>query len=271
MKLCFNTIACRNSVAPLPSIVDRLAALGSYSAVELWLPDPSSLSRDDEEALLDSCRRNGLDLPVVSGLLGQLRMDMGGMNEQLDLCHRLSELAERLGARYLRCFPGMVGQVTSRDIRDAEYYVHVVDACRRFCRIIEPRGQSLLYETHCDTYVDTAGGALRFIRDVGASNHGLILQLGVVPLWSGMNAVDFYRSLAPHVRHMHLHPYPWMEHGDNLRHYAMLLPVLDAERADFYVSVENCDGHVPPLEAAEYGAELIRRFVSGEKVEPPGS
>ncbi len=268
MKLCFNTIACRNEEERLLEIIAEIAGLDKYKAIELWIPDITKTDHEKARHLAALCAEKELDLPIVSSVLGVLRLEMDDLEEQLKLCQKLATLAEWLGARLVRAFPGFVGEITSRD-PDPEYYKWVVDAFRQYCRILADSGLTLVSETHCDTFVDTAEGALKFVEDVGEPNHGFILQLGIVPRWSGMDALQFYRALQDKVLHMHLHPYPWQEHEDNISHYAQLLPVLEKEKVDFYVSVENCKALVPPLEAARWSAEIIRRFVAGEKVSAP--
>jgi len=268
MKLCFNTIACRNEQDRLLEIIAEVAALDEYKAVELWLPDIAGMDREKARELAALCTEKKLDLPIVTSVLGVLRLEMDDLDEQLELCRKLATLAGWLGARLVRAFPGFVGEISSRN-PDPEYYRWVVDAFRQYCRILADSGLTLVSETHCDTFVDTADGALKFVEDVGEPNHGFILQLGVVPRWSGMDALQFYRALQDKVLHMHIHPYPWREHEDNLVHYSRLLPVLEKEKVDFYVSIENCEASVPPLEAARWGAELVRRSVSGEKLSAP--
>ena len=268
MKLCFNTIACRNMQEPLVKSLEPIAELGSYQAVELWIPDVSTMNRAQAQELASFCLEKNLDLPIVTGMLGVLRLEMDDLKEQLELCRKLSKLAEWLGARLLRAFPGYVGEITSRN-PDPEYYSYVVGAFKEFCRILADSGLSLASETHRDTFVDTVSGALKFLEDVGETNHGFILQLGIVPRWSGMDGVEFYRALSKNVLHMHLHPYPWQEHEDNLPNYSKLLPILEREDPGFYISVENCEALVPPVEAARQGAELISKLVAGEKVPLP--
>ena len=268
MKLCFNTIACRNEEDRLLEIIAEIAGLGEYQAVELWLPDIDRMDREKARDLAALCSEKGLDLPIVTSVLGVLRLEMDDLDQQLTLCRKLATLAEWLGARLVRAFPGFVGEISSRN-PDPEYYKWVVDAFRQYCRILADSGLTMVSETHSHTFVDTAKGALKFVDDIGEPNHGFILQLGVVPRWSEMDALQFYRTLQDKVLHMHLHPYPWKEHEDNLTHYAQLLPILEKEKADFYVSIENCDALVPPLEAARWGAELVRRFVAGERVSAP--
>ncbi|HUU26584.1 MAG TPA: sugar phosphate isomerase/epimerase [archaeon] len=270
MKLCFNTIACRNAKEPLTEIIGQISGIGSYSAVELWIPNIDVMDERKARELASFCADRGLDLPIVTGLLGVLNLQMTNLDEQLELCRKLSRLAGWLGARLVRSFVGWVGEVSSRN-PDPEYYSFLVGAYKNYCKILADSGLTVVHETHQDTYVDTAKGALKFLNDVGEPNQGFILQLGIVPRWSGMDGVEFYRALEKHVKHMHFHPYPWREHEDNLPNYLKLLPVLEQENPDFYISVENCEGEPAPLEAARHAAELIRKLSAGEKVEPPDS
>ena len=262
MKLCFNTIACRNSGKPLLEDLSEIAGTGYYRAVELWMPGVGVPDGSLVEAVQGFCLKAGWDFPVVSTYLGLMSLAMDDRERHCELCEGVAQLARRDSFRYVRAFPGMVGQVSSRR-PDPFYYEYLVESFRKFCRILGKAGLTLLSETHRDTMADTAAGARRFIRDVGEDNHGLILQLGIVPRWSSMDAVGFYRSLAPYIKHMHLHPYPVLEHEDNPEHYGKLLPLLGREKPPFYISIENCDGHVPPLETARCGAELIRKTVGG--------
>jgi sugar phosphate isomerase/epimerase len=268
MKLCFNTIACRNAKEPLVEILGQVVELGTYRAVELWMPDISPMDRQKARDLASFCKEKGLDLPIVSSLLGVVNLQMTNLKEQLELCRKLSSLANWLGSKLVRAFPGWVGEVSSRN-PDPEYYSFLVRAFKEYCKILAGDNLTIAMETHRDTMVDTAEGALKFMADIGEPNQGFIFQLGIVPRWSGMDGLQFYRALQKHVVHMHLHPYPWQEHEDNLPNYALLLPVLKKENPGFYISVENCEGLVHPVEAARYGAELIRTLADGGKVEPP--
>jgi sugar phosphate isomerase/epimerase len=270
LRLCFNTIGCRNDSRPLVEIVRGIGKAGGYEGIEVWTKDPSSWREEEATELAETCRSLGMQVPVLTCPLGELNGDMDDVEHQYELCKEAAELASALGAKMVRAFPGLVGEVTSRAPRP-DYYQWVVAAFRRFCRLLEEYELELVSEVHWGTFADTADGAEKFLGDVSRDNHGLILQLGVVPRWSGLGPVEFYRRLAGHIRHMHLHPYPWQEHEDNMAGYARLLPVLERERPELFVSVENCAALVDPLEAAAWGRELVERAVRGEVVTlPPG-
>ena len=60
MKLCFNTIACRNEEDRLLEIIAELAALDEYKAVELWLPDIAGMDREKARDLTALCTEKGI-------------------------------------------------------------------------------------------------------------------------------------------------------------------------------------------------------------------
>ena len=99
MKLCFNTIACRNEEDRLLEIIAELAGLGEYQAVELWMPDIDKMDREKARDLAALCAERQLDLPIVTSVLGVLRLEMDDLDQQLKLCRKLATLAEWLGAR----------------------------------------------------------------------------------------------------------------------------------------------------------------------------
>ena len=260
MKLCFNSIAYKKTEATAETILREIAELGDYQAVELLQLHFENLSRAEAKDLAGLAGELGLELPILSGYLGVLPLDMKGLADNLKLCRKLTSVADWMGVGMQRAFAGYLCEVTSLD-PDPDYYKHVVQGFREICRVLQDSGQALATEVHRGTFTDTADGALKFLEDVGAENHYLLFQLGEVPSNSGMDGVKLYRALEKDVVHMHMHPYPWLEHRDNPDNLAGLLPVIDEEEPDFYVSIENCEADQPPLKAARDGAALVKKIL----------
>jgi len=263
MKLCFNSIAYKKTETDAGTILRQIAELGEFQAVELLQPHFENFSREQARETADLAAGLSLKLPIISGYLGVLRLEMDDFEEHLELCRKLTGIAGWLGVKMHRAFAGFVGEVTSLD-PDPEYYKYVIRGFKEICRILAESGQVLATEVHRGCFTDTARGALKFLEDVGAENHKLLLQLGVVPRQSGMDGIGLYRALADHIVHMHVHPYPHEEHEDNPGNLAGLLPVLEKENPPFFVSIENCEAHVPPLQAARDGAEMVKRILGEE-------
>jgi len=266
MKLCFNSIAYKKTGTDTETILRQTAGLGEFQALEILQPHYEHLSREQAEDLAALAAELGLELPIVSGYLGVLRQEMDDFGEHLELCRRLSRSAGWLGVKMHRAFAGFVGEVSSLD-PDPEYYKYVIRGFKEICRILADSGQVLATEVHRGCFTDTAAGSLKFLEDVGAENHKLLLQLGVVPRQSGTDGIGLYRALQSHVVHMHINPYPGEEHEDNPKNMAGLLPLLEKENAPFYVSIENCEAHVPPLQAARDGAALVKRILGEDEAE----
>ena len=260
MKLCFNSIAYKKTDTDTENILRQRAGLGDFQAVELLQPHFENLSREEAGETGALASELGLELPIVSGYLGVLRLEMDDFETHMKLCRKLAPIAGWLGVKMHRAFAGFVGEVSSLD-PDPEYYKYVIRGFQEICRILAESDQVLATEVHQGCFTDTATGALKFLEDVGAENHKLLLQLGVVPRKSGTDGIGLYRALADHVVHMHINPYPHEEHEDNPGNLAGLLPVLEKEDPGFFVSIENCEAHVPPLQAARDGAELVRKIL----------
>ena len=269
MKLCFNTISYKKLDTPLETILREIAANGSYSAAEIlqphfqqnggdkvWLGEMASLARDELN----------LDIPIVSGYLGAFLFELNDLVEQLGLCKSFAPVANIFGARLVRAFVGNVCEVTSKNI-DQDYYKYVVNGFKEICKILADYDLKLSCEMHDESVIDTDVSVLEFIDDVGADNLGVTFQLDGIPSYSGISALELYDKIRPHILHMHLNPYPHIEHPDNPANYRDLLVRLDKETPEFYISIENCRSLQTPLEAMQRGVRMVEMGRRGEIIE----
>ena len=269
MKLCFNTISYKKLNTPLETILREIAANGSYNAVEIlqphfeqnggdkaWLSEMAALARNELN----------LDIPIVSGYMGTFLFKLDDLVEQLGLCKSFAPVAEIFGARMVRAFVGNVCEVTSKNI-DPDYYKYVVNGFREMCKILADYNLKISCEMHDESVIDTDVSVLKFLEDVGAANIGVTFQLDGIPRYSGVSALELYDKIKPHILHMHLNPYPHIEHPDNPVNYRDLLVRLDKENPSFYISIENCRQLQTPQQAIQRGVKMVEMGRCGEIIE----
>jgi sugar phosphate isomerase/epimerase len=222
----------------------------------VWLAEMASLAREELK----------LDVPIVSGYLGAFLFGLDDLDKQLALCRSFAPVAEIFGARMLRAFVGNVCEVTSKNI-DPVYYRYVVDGFKQICSIAADYNLKISCEMHDESVIDTDASVLQFIEDVGADNIGVTFQLDGIPSYSGISALELYDKIRPHILHMHLNPYPHIEHPDNPANYRDLLVRLDRENPEYHVSIENCRSLQTPLQAMQRGVRMIEMGRRGEIIE----
>ena len=236
------TAFCTNVFEPqdLEQGLGRLAELG-YDAVELWQQTLDAWNLDELESLL-----NGLGLGVAQVCP---YFDFTGSRDDWDRsirdARRFVELAFRFEAPLVRAFTGHVG---SAEATEAQWEA-AVWGLRAACALVAEHRIGFALETHPGSLMDCTEGAERLLREVGASNLGLNLQ---VPL-GNEDPLETMRSLAPHVVHLHAHnwigpaPNGHWEHltllGGGDLDFPQFLGIAHWAGFDGYVSIEHATHH----------------------------
>ncbi|NLS78488.1 MAG: DUF362 domain-containing protein [Chloroflexi bacterium] len=182
--------------APLREIIPLVAQAG-YEGIELWGPHVQRYL--DEGGTLAQLKallaESGLAVPMISPY-----MDLAEDQEaSLALAERVVGWAVALGAPLVRVFVkgGPSAQASH------ETWAKVVAGLKALCRIGAPHKIAFALETHQNNLHDTSTATLRLIRQVGAENLGVNLDIHNL-FDMGEDPVLAARRLMPFTRIMHL-------------------------------------------------------------------
>jgi sugar phosphate isomerase/epimerase len=201
MNLCFSSLGCPDYN------IDQIAACGKKygfhgveirtvrNTVKLWeIPELTG------SAALKTARRKfddaGLKVPVVGASGSFAKAGEAHRREQMEQLKKWAEIAQALGAPYLRVFGGPVpeGQTIEECVKwDIDGYGEAVPLMNNY-------GVTLLLETH-DSF-STSTSLLPIIE-------GLNGKIGVIwdilhPIRFGEPFEETARNLAPYIKHVHI-------------------------------------------------------------------
>ncbi len=182
--------------ASLQEIVPIVAGAG-YEGIELWGPHVQRFLDEGGtlaglKSLLDEA---GLAVPMISPY-----MDLAEDQEaSLALAERVVGWAAALGAPLVRVF--VRGGPSAQ--ADHATWEKVVAGLKALCRIGASQGIAFALETHQNHLHDTSASTLRLIRQVGADNLGVNLDIHNL-FDMGEDPVLAARKLMPYTRIMHL-------------------------------------------------------------------
>ena len=220
------SISWRDTEASLPEII-RLVAEAGYEGIELWgthLDDylKGGGSLGELKALLDQA---GLLVPMVSPYL-DLAGDPAG---SLETGARFVAYAVALGAPLVRVFTkGGASALAKHAV-----WLRVVGGLKSLCALGRDVGVGFCLETHQNHLHDTVATTLRMIRQTGAPN--LFVNLDIHNLFDmGEDPILAARRLMPHTRIMHLKN---ARHVNGRRTYGVPLAQGNMDYAPFLAEV----------------------------------
>ena len=190
------SISWRDTEVALPGII-RLVAEAGYEGVELWGPHIEGYleeggTLEELRALLD---QEGLQVPMVSPYM-DLAGDPAGSQE---VGARFVDYAVALGAPLVRVFTkGGASALAKHAV-----WLRVIGSLKDLCALGKEKGVGFALETHQNNLHDTVATTLRMIRQTGADN--LCVNLDIHNLFDmGEDPILAARRLIPHTRIMHL-------------------------------------------------------------------
>ena len=202
LPLGFSTLGC--PAWTWSQILDFAAARG-YAAVELrGLLTTMDLSQVPELApgRLDDAKRqlagHGLSVSDLGASAQMHELDPAKRAAQLAEARRFIDLAQALGAPYVRVF----GNNYVKDVPRADMLAHIARGLRELGDYAQPKGVTVLIESHGD-FTDSPS-LLELLRQADS----LAVQL----LWDAHHTFvsgkeqpeDTVRQLGPYIRHTHL-------------------------------------------------------------------
>jgi len=202
LPLGFSTLGC--PAWTWSQILDFAAAHG-YAAVELrGLLTTMDLSQVPELApgRLDDAKRqlagHGLSVSDLGASAQMHELDPAKRAAQLAEARRFIDLAQALGAPYVRVF----GNNYVKDVPRADMLAHIARGLRELGDYAQPKGVTVLIESHGD-FTDSPS-LLELLRQADS----LAVQL----LWDAHHTFvsgkeqpeDTVRQLGPYIRHTHL-------------------------------------------------------------------
>jgi len=217
---------------------ESLARLGrmGYDGVELW---EEFLFKCDPRRLKENLKYARLEVAQQCAYF-----DFTGSAEEwqksLETNARHLALARELGSKQIRVFTGEVG---SREATPAQWEAGI-RGLAEVCRAGAAAGVSYAMETHEGSLMDTIEGTQRLLKETGAPNLGVNLQLPMSKDWEGWEpAVAALGS-----RTVHLHVHNWKDKKCKQRtfladgivyHFPTFLKALVAQGFNGCVSLEH--------------------------------
>lgn len=251
ISLCTNVFPLEQ----IPQACVRLKAMG-YDGVELW--HQFLVSRP-----LEQIRREILGLGLSVTQLCPY-FNVTGTREELQDSYRLAEeyvrMADALQCPNIRVFTGNVSAAAATE----EQYAQGVEGLRNICAA---GGQNFVLETHPGSLMETPEQTLRLIRDVGADNLRVNLQVPMAA--SDHDPYTCAELLGPYVVHLHAHNWRGSkEHltclGDGDYDFERFLRILRRYGFDGAVSIEHAN-HLrgeDPFQVAATEAVYLRQVFS---------
>ena len=235
----------------------KVAELG-YDAVELWQKTLDSWDLDKLERLLSELELGVAQVCPYFDFTG----NRAEWDSSIQEARRFVALAARFEAPLVRAFTGHIGGADAT----VEQWEAAIWGLRAVCALGAQEGIVFALETHPGCLMDCTDGAQRLLREVGAPNLGLNLQ---VPL-DDEDPLDSMHSLAAHVVHLHAHnwigPAPggqWEQLtclGSGDLDFPRFLAIARSAGFDGYVSIEHATHHgrSDPLEVAAHEIAYLR-------------
>ena len=197
MKLGFSTIGCPGwEWSEILAVAKDLGADGiEIRGVgnEIYGPNVREFSSSRVEATRDQLRHLGLEIPLLSS---SALLSAAETEDCLDEAFDYIELAEKLGARYVRILLTSQPQPEEADL--------AVAAARmaKICEFAKKRGVTPLVETN-GLFCNSATLA-KFLEDVGSDDLGVLWDLHHTFRFGGEKPADTYCNIGARVRYMHL-------------------------------------------------------------------
>jgi len=237
IELAVCTISFRHHLISLPDIA-LWASQNGFHALELWGIHALNLS---DQPQFNAQWLAAFNLRVVM-ISDYLPMD-GDERVALQKMRTLCRLAKRWGAGKIRTFAGK----TSSAATDTASRANLVRRLRRFSDLAAEHGLELLVETHPNTYADNTAATHELLNQ--AQHPALKINFDVLHIWeAGDDPVESWRSLAPHISHLHF---------KNIRHRNHLSVFAPH---NVYAAAGNREGMVPLFEGACDYARFIREL-----------
>ena len=202
LPLGFSTLGC--PAWTWPQILDFAAAHG-YVAVELrGLQATMDLSQVPEfaPARLEEAKRqlaaHGLSVSDLGASAQMHEMDPAKRAAQLAEGHRFIDLAQALGAPYVRVF----GNNYVKDVPRAEMLAHIARGLRELGDYAQPKGVTVLIESHGD-FTDSPS-LLELLRQADSPAVQLLWDAHHTFVSGKEQPEDTVRQLGRYIRHTHL-------------------------------------------------------------------
>lgn len=237
IELAVCTISFRHHLISLPDIA-LWTSQNDFQALELWGIHALNLS---DQPQFNAQWLAAFNLRVVM-ISDYLPMD-GDERLALQKMRTLCRLAKRWGAGKIRTFAGRSASAAT----DPAALANLVRRLRRFSDLAAEQGLELLVETHPNTYADNTAATLTVLEQV--QHPALKVNFDVLHIWeAGEDPVDSWRSLAPHISHLHF---------KNIRNRSQLGVFAPH---NVYAAAGSREGMVPLFEGAYDYAHFIQQL-----------
>ncbi len=169
MKFSYCSIAFRNQNITLTEVIPFLARVG-YSGIELWGNHVNNNA--DLIALKSSLQANNLAVPMISPYF-DFTSNLKNWEKSLQTAKKFTEIASFLECPIIRAFTGTVGS----DDADEKQKNDCIEGLKLICEIAGKKDITIALETHPRTLVDNIESTLWLIKEVGAPNLKINLDI----------------------------------------------------------------------------------------------
>ena len=202
LPLGFSTLGCPNW--PWPRILD-FAAEQQFAAVELRgilsnmdLSQVPELAPDHIADATQQLARHGLVVSCLGASATMHDMDPAEHAAQLDEARRFIDLAQQLGAPFVRVF----GNEYVKDVPRDQMLAHIAGALRALGDYARPKGVAVLIESHGD-FTDSPA-LLDILQRADAPNVALLWDAHHTFVSGHEQPEDTVANLGRYIRHTHL-------------------------------------------------------------------
>ncbi|MFC3802923.1 sugar phosphate isomerase/epimerase family protein [Cohnella sp. GCM10012308] len=276
----FSGVFIEHSIQEAMQLAKRLGLDGiEIAAREPHISPSSSMARVKEvKALSDSL---ALPIPVLASYIGGFSdADDNQAERYFDEFKRLLEIADVLGTRMIRVFPGGPNAFKAQDYHYAKaaYWMNL------FAEEAKKHQVNVLMEIHNDSLVETVDSSLRLLDMIGSDNVGMIHDAGNMYITDTDYGRESVLRLGRRLMHVHVKDELRIEqvgapgtfesttrHGRERFLQSRLgeggadhKPLFDALRETDYsgwVTLE-CHAPFPAYERLEHDFEAVRRLIA---------